>query len=75
MSITESHTLALPLTCLACLLPLRPTVRNIFGGASNNEGLGLFSFCMEWNYIGSANLYLPLVTQLNIDAGERLCRF
>jgi hypothetical protein len=26
---------------------------NIFGGASNNEGLGLFSFSFDWQYVRS----------------------
>jgi hypothetical protein len=24
---------------------------NIFGGASNNEGLGLFTFSFDWQYV------------------------
>jgi hypothetical protein len=27
-------------------------IRNIFGGASNNEGMGLLAACFDWNYIG-----------------------
>ncbi|KAL1702605.1 OPT oligopeptide transporter protein-domain-containing protein [Schizophyllum commune] len=44
-------------------------MRNIFGGASNNEGMGLFAVCFDWNLIGSACLYTPLWTQLNEDIG------
>ncbi|KAF9074600.1 OPT oligopeptide transporter protein-domain-containing protein [Rhodocollybia butyracea] len=43
--------------------------RNVFGGASNNEGMGLFAFCFDWNLIGSACLYTPLWTQLNQNIG------
>ncbi|EIM86127.1 OPT oligopeptide transporter [Stereum hirsutum FP-91666 SS1] len=44
-------------------------IRNIFGGASNNEGMGLFAVCLDWNLITSTNLYLPLWTQINEDIG------
>ncbi|TFK46550.1 OPT oligopeptide transporter [Heliocybe sulcata] len=44
-------------------------VRNLFGGASNNEGTGLFAACFDWNYIGSDCLWQPLQTQLNQDVG------
>ncbi|TFY80131.1 hypothetical protein EWM64_g3881 [Hericium alpestre] len=27
-------------------------MRNVFGGASNNEGTGLLAACFDWNYIG-----------------------
>jgi OPT oligopeptide transporter protein len=30
---------------------------NIFGGATANEGLGLFSLSFDWQYIGSAYVY------------------
>jgi OPT family oligopeptide transporter len=46
-----------------------PVMRNIFGGASNNEGMGLLSWCFDWNLIGSGCLYYPLWTQLNMDIG------
>ncbi|OZJ06873.1 hypothetical protein BZG36_00021, partial [Bifiguratus adelaidae] len=44
---------------------------NIFGGASNNEGLGLLSISLDWNYIGLvfSPMYLPLTTQLNMIIG------
>lgn len=38
----------------------------IFGGANGNEGLGVFSLCFDFQYIGSAALYLPLKVCLNI---------
>ncbi|KAJ3983558.1 OPT oligopeptide transporter protein-domain-containing protein [Lentinula detonsa] len=43
--------------------------RNIFGGASNNEGMGLLAVCFDWNLIGSPCLYTPLWTQLNQNIG------
>ncbi|KZV74273.1 OPT superfamily oligopeptide transporter [Peniophora sp. CONT] len=44
-------------------------LRNLFGGASNNEGTGLLALCFDFNYVGGDNLWTPLVTQLNQDAG------
>ncbi|KIM91664.1 hypothetical protein PILCRDRAFT_810948 [Piloderma croceum F 1598] len=44
-------------------------IRNVFGGASNNEGMGLLSWCFDWNLITSNCLYTPLWTQINWDIG------
>ncbi|KAH9919872.1 OPT oligopeptide transporter [Fomitopsis serialis] len=44
-------------------------VRNVFGGASNNEGMGLLAVCFDWNLVGSNCLYSPLWLQLNQDIG------
>ncbi|KDQ54237.1 hypothetical protein JAAARDRAFT_402902 [Jaapia argillacea MUCL 33604] len=44
-------------------------MRNLFGGASNNEGTGLLAACFDWNYIGSSVLWQPLKTQVNQDIG------
>ncbi|KAJ6517714.1 OPT oligopeptide transporter [Mycena vulgaris] len=53
-----------------CLIDQSHAVmRNIFGGASNNEGMGLFAVCFDWNLIGSDNLYLPIWTQINENIG------
>ncbi|KAI0086087.1 OPT oligopeptide transporter [Irpex rosettiformis] len=46
-----------------------PVFRNIFGGASNNEGMGLLSWCLDWNLIGSNCLFNPLWLQINQDIG------
>lgn len=43
--------------------------RNIFGGASNNEGMGLLSWSFDWNLIGSTCLYNPIWLQINQDIG------
>ncbi|KAH8917353.1 OPT oligopeptide transporter [Atractiella rhizophila] len=50
----------------------------IFGGAANNEGLGLFSLCFDWVYIGSGggaigSLFTPLSTQLSLYGGVVVC--
>jgi len=44
-------------------------VRNVFGGASNNEGMGLLAACFDWNLVGSSCLWAPLWLQLNQDIG------
>ncbi|KAH9833277.1 OPT oligopeptide transporter [Rhodofomes roseus] len=44
-------------------------VRNVFGGASNNEGMGLLAVCFDWNLISSNCLWAPLWLQLNQDIG------
>ncbi|THH31057.1 hypothetical protein EUX98_g3142 [Antrodiella citrinella] len=49
-----------------------PVFRNVFGGASNNEGMGLLSWCFDWNLIGSAWLYNPMWLQINQDIGVLL---
>ena len=46
-----------------------PVFRNIFGGASNNEGMGLLSWSFDWNLIGSDCLFSPLWLQINQDIG------
>ncbi|KAJ7361567.1 OPT oligopeptide transporter [Mycena albidolilacea] len=55
-----------------------PWVTRIFGGAAGNEGLGLFSICLDWNYIGSGGsaygaLFQPLSTQLSLYTGVLIC--
>ncbi|KAK8080512.1 OPT oligopeptide transporter protein-domain-containing protein [Apiospora hydei] len=39
----------------------------IFGGANGNEGLGLFSLCFDFQYIGSSALFIPLSNEI-LDA-------
>jgi OPT family small oligopeptide transporter len=53
-------------------------VTRIFGGAAGNEGLGLFSICLDWNYVGSGgsaigSLFTPLATQLSLYGGCLVC--
>lgn len=50
----------------------------IFGGAAGNEGLGTFSLCLDWAYVGSGggaigSLFTPLSTQLALYAGCGIC--
>lgn len=44
---------------------------NIFGGASGDEGLGLFSWCMDWQYIsgGYSPLYFPMDSLISQGLG------
>ncbi|KAG0647436.1 Oligopeptide transporter 6 [Hyphodiscus hymeniophilus] len=46
---------------------------NLFGGSINNEGLGLFNFSFDWQYITSFNTSLPLKLQWNAAAGYLVC--
>ncbi|KAF2768319.1 OPT superfamily oligopeptide transporter [Teratosphaeria nubilosa] len=48
---------------------------NLFGGASGNEGLGMFSFCFDWNYIAGLQspLWYPLQTMVNMMIGIYGC--
>ncbi|KAG6898080.1 hypothetical protein C0992_006000 [Termitomyces sp. T32_za158] len=55
-----------------------PWFTRIFGGAAGNEGLGLFSLCLDWNYVGSGGgslgaLFTPLSTQLSLYSGTAIC--
>lgn len=48
------------------------------GGAAGNEGLGMFSLCLDWNYVGSGGgsmgaLFTPLSTQLSLYFGTMIC--
>ncbi|PLN84639.1 OPT peptide transporter Mtd1 [Aspergillus taichungensis] len=60
---------------VACLASMRAPQRTrtvlttIFGGASSNEGLGLLNFGLDWQYIQSMYLSLPLKQQLNTWIG------
>ena len=46
---------------------------NIFGGSTNNEGLGLFALCFDWNLIGNSCLVLPWSTQVSSMIGTLVC--
>jgi OPT family oligopeptide transporter len=62
-----------------CLASMKATgnqasiLTNLFGGATNNEGLGLFNFSFDWQYITSFNTALPLKLQANSAAGYIVC--
>jgi OPT family small oligopeptide transporter len=59
--------------CLAA--PNSRVVSTLFGGTNGNEGLGILSFCFDWNYIaGSGNpMAIPLVATCNSLFGYFLC--
>ena len=38
-------------------------ITNLFGGSNGNEGLGLLSLSLDWQYIGSVFMSLPLIHQ------------
>ncbi|RDI88757.1 hypothetical protein Vi05172_g1429 [Venturia inaequalis] len=44
---------------------LQSVFTKIFGGASSNEGLGLFNISLDWQYIQSTYLSLPFKQQVN----------
>ncbi|SCZ88962.1 BZ3500_MvSof-1268-A1-R1_Chr1-1g00858 [Microbotryum saponariae] len=50
----------------------------IFGGSNGNEGLGMFSLCFDWNYVGSGGgslgaLFTPFSTQVSQYIGVAIC--
>ncbi|PIG86197.1 OPT peptide transporter Mtd1 [Aspergillus arachidicola] len=47
----------------------RTIFSTIFGGASSNEGMGLLNFSLDWQYIQSTYLSLPIKQQLNTWIG------
>ena len=49
------------------------TLTMLFGGATNNEGLGLFTLSFDWQYITSFNTSLPLKLQLHSAIGFGIC--
>ncbi|KAF3046926.1 hypothetical protein E8E12_007932 [Didymella heteroderae] len=66
---------------IPCLAAMNATgskaavLTNLFGGATNNEGLGMFSLSLDWQYITSFQSSLPLKLQLHQTAGLILCMF
>ena len=51
------------------------TFTNIFGGSSGNEGLGLFSWCFDWQYIsgGYSPLFYPMDSLISQGIGTTFC--
>lgn len=50
----------------------------LVGGAAGNEGLGAFSLCLDWAYVGAGggsigSLFTPLSTQLSLYTGCAIC--
>ncbi|KAK8023639.1 OPT oligopeptide transporter [Apiospora rasikravindrae] len=67
---------AISIPCLASMNATgktAATLTNIFGGSLNNEGLGLFSISLDWQYITSFNTSLPLKLQLHMATGFAAC--
>ncbi|KZO97758.1 OPT superfamily oligopeptide transporter [Calocera viscosa TUFC12733] len=59
--------------CLAN--PNSSTFTILFGGTNGNEGLGMLSFCFDWQYIsgGVSPLAIPLQAQFSNFLGYILC--
>ncbi|KAF6767638.1 Oligopeptide transporter, OPT superfamily [Kalmanozyma brasiliensis GHG001] len=67
---------SISIPCLASMharKPLATTLTNIFGGAQSNEGMGLLSLSLDWQYITSKHLALPLLQQGNMFIGLAVC--
>ncbi|KAG6096698.1 hypothetical protein E4U30_001293 [Claviceps sp. LM220 group G6] len=64
---------------IPCLASMRATggtaatLTNLFGGSTNNEGLGLFSLSLDWQYITSIQTSLPLKFQVHEAIGFLIC--
>lgn len=64
---------------IPCLAAMKTTgekaavLRNLFGGSINNEGLGLFNFSFDWQYIQSFSTSLPLTLQAHATGGYFIC--
>ncbi|CEJ91182.1 hypothetical protein VHEMI06910 [[Torrubiella] hemipterigena] len=64
---------------IPCLAAMNATgakgaiLTNLFGGATNNEGLGLFSVSFDWQYITTAATSLPLKMQVHSAVGFLIC--
>ncbi|KAF5348950.1 hypothetical protein D9758_014208 [Tetrapyrgos nigripes] len=59
-------------------LPIQSWTDISKGGAAGNEGLGLFSICLDWAYVGAGggtigSLFTPLSTQLSMYGGVCVC--
>ncbi|KAF3810845.1 Oligopeptide transporter 5 [Colletotrichum gloeosporioides] len=58
--------------CLASMNaapPTRKILMTIFGGISSNEGQGILNFSLDWQYITSRYMSLPLLQQANSWVG------
>lgn len=53
--------------------PVQNVFTNLFGGGRNNEGLGLLSICLNWQYITLQHVAYPLILQANSWIGYGLC--
>ncbi|KAL1405685.1 hypothetical protein Q8F55_007351 [Vanrija albida] len=67
---------SISIPCLAAMNAKGETgkvLNNIFGGSLNNQGLGLFSVSLDWQYITSYSTSLPLKMQINFLIGLIIC--
>ncbi|KAJ5437257.1 Oligopeptide transporter OPT superfamily [Penicillium cf. griseofulvum] len=48
-------------------------LNNVFGGATNNQGLGLFTLSFDWQYLTSFQTSLPLKLQIHQALGLATC--
>ncbi|EPT05439.1 hypothetical protein FOMPIDRAFT_1027098 [Fomitopsis schrenkii] len=48
-------------------------ITNLFGGTDGNEGLGFLSISLDWQYITSVYMSLPLTQQANSWIGYAFC--
>ncbi|KAL2190256.1 OPT superfamily oligopeptide transporter [Thermothelomyces heterothallicus CBS 203.75] len=67
---------AISIPCLAAMHTVgkkAAVLTNLFGGSINNEGLGLFSISLDWQYITSFNTALPLPLQAHAAFGYLVC--
>lgn len=54
--------------CLA--VPNSELITYLFGGASGNEGVGFFNFSLDFQYIGTSAMILPVETLVNQFLGH-----
>ncbi|KAL1885467.1 hypothetical protein Plec18167_000961 [Paecilomyces lecythidis] len=67
---------SISIPCLASMHATGNTasiLTTLFGGSVNNEGLGLFNFSFDWQYITSYQTSLPLTLQANAAVGFLVC--
>ncbi|KAG5938899.1 hypothetical protein E4U59_003525 [Claviceps monticola] len=67
---------SISILCLAFMKATKSTaatLTNLFGGSTNNEGLGLFSLTLDWQYITSSSMSLPLKLQVHQAIGFLIC--
>ncbi|KAL2196920.1 peptide transporter [Corynascus similis CBS 632.67] len=67
---------AISIPCLAAMHATGEKAKiltNLFGGSLNNEGLGLFSLSLDWQYLTSFNTSLPLPLQAHVAVGYLVC--
>jgi hypothetical protein len=67
---------AISIPCLAAMHATgakAAVLTNVFGGSLNNEGLGLFTVSLDWQYITSFQTSLPFKLQLHQAIGFFIC--